>query len=128
MLYTTVDDGRVLRHERRPDGTWGTETIYLGPIGPRGLVAGRFHADPSLESVALFGYSGRVEVLSRAPGKPWTAEVVYRDADKGHFLATCEVDGRNATDEILACGFGGRIVVISRPPGCGKDALATSED
>jgi len=57
VLYTTLDDGRVLRHERGSDG-WKTETIYLGPQGPRGIAAGRFDADPAIETVAVFGYSG----------------------------------------------------------------------
>ncbi len=47
VLYTCADDGRVFRHERRPDRTFLTETIYLGPQGARGVAAGRFDADPT---------------------------------------------------------------------------------
>ena len=53
VLYTTHDDGRILRHARPASGRWVTETIYLGPQGPRGIAAGRFYADPKVESVAI---------------------------------------------------------------------------
>jgi hypothetical protein len=125
VLYSCLDDGRVLRHERgAPPAAWTTETIYLGPQGARGLATGRFHEDAALESVAVFGYSGRVEILSRPPGGRWSVETVFRDKDKGHWLASAELDGRNATRELLAVGFGGRIVMLSRPPGYGRTELA----
>jgi hypothetical protein len=123
VLYTCLDDGRVLRHERGAGGDWATETAYLGPQGARGLAAGRFHEDPAVESVAVFGYSGRVEILSRPPGGRWSVETVFRDRDKGHWLATAELDGRNGTQELLAAGYGGRIVLLSRPPGYGRAEL-----
>ena len=68
VLYTTHDDGRILRHERG-DAGWKTATIYLGPEGPRGIAAGRFDADPAVETVAVFGYSGKVQLLSRRENK-----------------------------------------------------------
>ena len=127
MLYATHDDGRILRLERAPDRTWSAATIYLGPQGPRGIVAGRFHADPAVESVALFGYSGRVELLSRRGDGPWTAETLFRDVDKGHWISRAEVEGRNATDELVVSGYAGRIVLLARPPGYGHDSLLTKE-
>jgi hypothetical protein len=128
VLYSTRDDGMILRHERTGAETWKTEVIYLGPQGPRGIAAGRFDADPLVETLAIFGYSGKVEVLSRKGREPWTVETVYRDADKGHWIAVCEVDGRNATQELVASGFGGRIVLLSRPPGYGRSELAVQDD
>jgi hypothetical protein len=121
-LYTALDDGRILRHVREPGGDFATSTIYLGPKGPRGIAAGSFHADPEVESVAVFGYSGRVELLTRT-GDGWTVETVFTARDRGHWLAACELDGRNATTELLASGYGGRIVLLSRPPGTGRDEL-----
>jgi hypothetical protein len=124
VLYTTHDDGRILRHERGADRTWTTGTIYHGAQGPRGVVAGRFDPDPSVETIAIFGYSGQVEVLSRAAGGAWRAETIFRDRHKGHWLAAAELDGRNATDEILTSGYGARIVLLARPPGNGRAELA----
>ena len=118
VLYSTLDDGRVLRHEERAGG-WATETVYLGPAGPRGVAAGRFDADPAVETLAVFGYSGRVELLSRRD-KGWEVETLFVDRDKGHWLAACEVDGRNGTDELVASGYGARIVLLARPPGYGR--------
>ena len=130
VLYTTLDDGRVLRHERAPgpggaaEGRWTTETVYLGPQGPRGVVAGRFDADPAVETIAVFGYGADVELLRRRPRTAsWEREKVFHDRDKGHWLAVGELDGRNGTDEILASGYGGRIVLLARPPGYGKAGL-----
>lgn len=128
VLYSTHDDGRILRHVRPASGTWVTETIYLGPQGPRGIAAGRFFADPEVESVAIYGYSGRVEILSRKGDGAWQAETILKDPDKGHWVAVCEVDGRNATQELVASGFAGRIVLLSRPAGYGRSELTTSED
>ena len=122
VLYTGLDDGRVLRHARGTDGTWTTETIFLGPQGTRGLVAGRFHADPSVESVAVFGYGGKVQLLTRSDAG-WEEETIFVDRDKGHWLSVAELDGRNATDEILCSGYGGRIVYLGRPPGYGRSEL-----
>jgi hypothetical protein len=118
VLYTTHDDGRILRHERGESG-WSTETIYLGPEGPRGVAAGRFNADPAVETVAVFGYSGKVQLLSRrAVG--WQVETLFQDSDKGHWLAVAEVDGRNATRELVTSGYSGRVVLLSRPAGYGR--------
>lgn len=127
VLYTTHDDGRILRHARSADGRWTTEVIYEGPLGPRGVASGRFDADPSVETVATFGYSGRVELLSRrADG--WHAETLFHDRDKGHWLVAAELDGRNDTDELLASGYAARIVLLTRPPGYGKSVPANAAE
>jgi hypothetical protein len=119
VLYTTLDDGRILRHERDA-GAWRHETIHDGPLGPRGIAAGAFSDDPRRETVAIFGYSGRVEILTRGEGS-WSAETVFVDRDKGHWLAAAELDGRNRTRELLLCGYGGRVVLLARPPGYGRE-------
>ncbi len=118
VLYASRDDGPVLRLEQRPDGAFDAEQIFVGPQGPRGLAAGRFHADPQVESVAVFGYGGKVELLTRE-GDRWRVETVFEDVDKGHWLCTGEIDGRNATDEIFLSGYSQRVVMLSRPPGFG---------
>lgn len=125
VLYTTHDDGRVLRHEQGTGDSWNTETIYLGPQGPRGIVAGPFGESPATETVAIFGYSRKVELLTRTP-EGWRAETIFTDLDKGHWLASAELDGRNATREIITSGYSGRIVRLSRPPGFGRSELAVS--
>ena len=119
VLYTTLDDGRVLRFERS-GGAWSKETIHAGPQGLRGIVSGRFHADPAVESVAVFGYSAEVQLLTRSDDGTWSAETIFTDQDRGHWLAVSELDGRNATDEIVGAGYGGRIFLLSRPPGHGE--------
>ena len=119
MLYSTLDDGRILRHERLAGDKWETATIYNGPQGPRGVVAGQFDADPQIETVAIFGYGKKVELLSQRDGK-WQAETIFEDPDKGHWLTVAEIDGRNNTHEIVATGYGGRIIYLSRPAGYGK--------
>ena len=124
VLYTTHDDGRILRHEQSPSGEWGHETIYLGPQGPRGIAAGAFAADPETETVAIFGYSRKVELLTRT-GQGWKATTLFEDLDKGHWLAAAELDGRNSTRELLVSGYSGRIVLLARPPGFGRPELAT---
>ncbi len=123
VLYTTHDDGQILRHERTTGGTWRHETIYLGPQGPRGIAAGTFGADAATETVAIFGYSGRVELLSRGE-RGWTVETLFEDLDKGHWLCAAELDGRNGTRELLLSGYSGRIVLLARPPGFGRTELA----
>jgi len=128
VLYVTRDDGAVLRLERGPENDWRRDIIYAGPQGPRGVVAGRFSANPEAETVAVFGYSRKVQLLTRSPGESWTARTIFTDADKGHWLATAELDGRNATDEILGSGYSGRIFLLSRPPGFGLDGVATDPD
>ncbi len=122
VLYTTHDDGRILRHEQRGDN-WSTETIYLGPQGPRGVVAGGFGETPDLETIATFGYSRSVELLTRTTNG-WRTETIFEDTDKGHWLATAELDGRNNTREIITSGYSGRMVLLARPPGFGRSELA----
>ena len=78
--------------------------------------------------MAIYGYSGRVELLSRKGEGAWQVQTIFKDPDKGHWVAVCEVDGRNATQELVASGFGGRIVLLARPVGYGRTELATSED
>jgi len=124
VLYTTHDDGRILRHEEASAGTWSSETIYLGPQGPRGIAAGRFGESASVETVAIFGYSKKVELLTRG-ANGWEAETIFEDLDKGHWLASAEVDGRNDTRELISSGYSGRVVLFARPPGYGRSETAT---
>ena len=119
VLYTTLDDGRVLRHERS-GGTWSSETIHVGPQGLRGIVSGRFDADPTVEQVAIFGYAADVQLLTRSPDGSWSARTIFTDLDRGHWLTTSELDGRNTTDEIVGSGYAGRIFLLARPPGYGR--------
>ena len=123
VLYSTHDDGRIQRHARAAGGRWTHETIYLGPQGPRGIAAGPFGADPDTETIAVFGYSKKVELLTRVPDG-WKVETLFEDLDKGHWLAQAELDGRNATRELLVSGYSGRIVLLARPPGFGRAELA----
>jgi hypothetical protein len=122
VAYSTAEDGTLWRHFSA-DGAaeLAKEVIYVGPTGPRGIAAGRFHADPARESVAVFGYSGRVELVSRpASGSgPWEVETLFVDRAAGHWLSAAELDGRNATDELVASGYAGRVVLLARPPGFG---------
>lgn len=118
-LYATLDDGRVLRLERTGDNPWTTEVIYNGPQGARGVVAGPFGESPETETVAIFGYSGRVELLTRTQSG-WKPETLFTDLDKGHWLTAAELDGRNSTLEIVSSGYSGRMVLLSRPPGYGR--------
>ncbi|MBL8863536.1 MAG: hypothetical protein JNK02_16220 [Planctomycetes bacterium] len=117
VLYTTADDGTIWRHERAA-GLWHDELVYAGPPGPRGLAAGRFAADPALETLVVCGYGAEVELLTRGPDG-WTVETIFVDRDQGHWITTCEVDGRNGTDEIALSGYGGRVVLLSRAAGFG---------
>jgi len=119
VLYASHDDGRVLRFERSPSGTWTEEVIYRGPQGVRGIAAGRFCADGDVETVAVFGYSAEVVLLSRKGREPWNDAVIFVDRDKGHWLTAAELDGRNTTQEIIGSGYGGRIFLLSRPSGYG---------
>jgi len=124
IAYTVADDGCVWRHERNAARAWRTELIYTGPQGMRGCAAGRFDADPNVETVAVYGYGKRVELLTkRADG--WQVDLLFVDRDKGHWLARGEFDGRNATDELVATGYSGRVVLLSRPPGYGLRGVAT---
>ncbi|MBK9385694.1 MAG: hypothetical protein IPN34_12865 [Planctomycetes bacterium] len=133
VLYATRDEGVILRFEGTPESGWKREIIYAGPQGPRGIAAGRFDADPAVETVAIFGYSKKVELLARKGEGPWTAETIYDDAEQGHWITAAELDGRNATDELVCSGFGGRISLLARKPGYGLPGIpamregATSE-
>jgi len=127
VLYATRDDGVVLRFELGASRRWEREEIYLGPRGPRGLASGRFCEEPDVESVAVFGYSGRVQLLTRAPGEEWSVETIFEDRDKGHWLSVVETDGRNSTDELVGSGYGGRIFLLSRPPGYGRGDTPTDD-
>lgn len=127
VLYVTRDDGLVLRLEQGAGG-WAREVIYAGPQGPRGVAAGRFDADPQAETVAVFGYGGRVQLLTRRPGMAWEARTLFEDIDRGHWLAAAELDGRNGTDELLCTGYSGRIVLLARPPGYALPGTATDPD
>lgn len=118
IVYTVADDGRVWRHERDALRAWHTDLIYVGDQGMRGCAAGRFDADPTVETVAVYGYFRRVELLSKRDDG-WHVETLFIDRDKGHWLAHGEFDGRNGTDELVATGYSGRVVLLSRPPGYG---------
>ena len=128
VLYVTRDDGVVLRLEQKTRGAWKREMIYAGPQGPRGVAAGRFHEDPGAETVAVYGYSKKVQLLTRLPGEAWKAETIFTDVDKGHSLTAAELDGRNATHEILGSGYGKRIFMLARPPGYGLEVVAVEPD
>lgn len=119
VLYSTQDDGVILRHGERPDG-WQTEVVYRGAPGPRGVKAACFDADTTLEQLVVFGYSKEVELLTRR-GARWTAETLFTDRAAGHWLDVIEIDSRNATPEIIGSGYGGRIFMLARPPGYGID-------
>lgn len=123
VVYSTCDDGRVFRHEREGDA-WRNELVYAGPQGLRGIAAGRFDADANVETIAVFGYSKEVELLSRRAGA-WTRETLFVDRDKGHWLCAGELDGRNATDELVTSGYSGRVVLLARPPGYGLPGVLT---
>lgn len=125
VAYTVADDGRVWRHERNAAREWRTELIYVGDQGMRGCAAGRFDADPAVETVAVYGYFKRVELLSKRDGV-WRAETLFVDRDAGHWITRGEYDGRNATDELVATGYSGRIVLLSRPPGYGLPGVLTA--
>jgi len=127
VFYVSRDDGIVLRFEGTPELGFERQIIHIGQQGLRGVVAGRFHADPAREAIAVFGYSGKVELVSRATDGRWSAQTLFVDNDRGHWLATAELDGRNGTDEILASGYGGRVVLLRRPPGYGMASAASDQ-
>jgi len=126
VLYTVCDDGRVYRFERTADLSYRSELIYAGALGGRGVVAGRFDADADKETLAVFGYSRKVELLTR-DGDKWTVTPVFTDRDKGHWIAAAEVDGRNDTRELFCCGYGGRLVMLFRPPGYGRPGVLAAK-
>jgi hypothetical protein len=116
VLYVTRDDGLVLRLEGSVAAGFRREAIYAGPQGPRGLAAGRFDPDLDVETVAVFGYSKKVELLSRRGDEPFTAATIFEELDRGHWLATIEIDGRNTTDELIGSGYSGRVFQLARTP------------
>lgn len=116
VFYASHDDGRILRFAKEASGKWRAKTIFQGPQGPRGIAAGRFCNDPEIESIAVFGYSSEVILLTRKGKGPWKDQVIFEDCDKGHWLGTAELDGRNATRELIGSGYGGRIFMLARPP------------
>jgi len=128
VVYVARTDGLILRFAERDDGGWSREMIYAGPQGPRGLAAGRFDADPRVETVAVFGYSKKVQLLSRRPGEPWRAETIYTDFGGGHWLAAGELDGRNATDELVGGGFSYHVFMVAREPGYGLGDVPSDPD
>lgn len=128
VLYAARDDGVVVRLEEGADGSWRRTVVYTGPQGVRGLAAGRFHADPDVECLAVFGYSGKVQLLTREPGGPWSVETLFKDRDKGHWLCKGELDGRNTTEELVGSGYGKRIFMLARPPGYGLPGVPTEAD
>ncbi|MHC4821584.1 MAG: hypothetical protein ACYTDX_07705 [Planctomycetota bacterium] len=127
VFYTSCDDGLVLRHAGPASGPFSTKTIYAGPQGLRGIVAGRFDSDAECETIATFGYSGKVQLLARR-GDRWTARTIFVDRDKGHWLTAGELDGRNGTLEIVGSGYGKRVFLLSRPPGYGLEGVAVEPD
>ncbi len=80
------------------------------------------------KALAVFGYGGRVQLLTRRPGAAWEVRTLFEDIDRGHWLAAAELDGRNGTDELLCTGYSGRIVLLARPPGYGLPGTATDPD
>jgi len=127
VLYNTCDDGTVWRHAERAEGGFEHELVYAGPQGPRGLVSGRFDPDPAVETLALCGYSARVELLRRT-AQGWRTETIFTDRDRGHWLARGELDGRNATDELVLSGYGARVVLLSRSHGAGRGSAGAAVD
>jgi hypothetical protein len=128
VVYVARVDGLILRFAEKEDGAWTREMIYAGPQGPRGLAAGRFDADPRKETIAVFGYSKKVQMLSRRPGEAWRAETLYADTGGGHWLAAAELDGRNATDELVGGGFSYHVFMVAREPGYGLPGVPVDPD
>jgi len=128
VLYVARVDGLILRFSERDDGVWTREPIYAGPNGPRGLAAGHFDADRNVETVAVFGYSKRLQLLSRRPGGRWRVETLFTDTGGGHWLTAAELDGRNSTDELVGGGFSYHVFLLCRVPGYGLGDVAVDPD
>jgi hypothetical protein len=121
VAYFTREDGSLLRLAWSEGRFGAAQRIYAGAKGPRGIAAGRLDPDPARECVAIYGYSGRVELLRRplaASGEQaepeWESETLFVDRDKGHWLSAVELDGRNSTDELVCSGYAARVVLLSR--------------
>jgi len=127
VFYVTRDDGVLLRVAFDAYGAAVREPILVTDQGLRGVAAGRYFAD-GREAVAVYGYNGKVQVVSRVGDGAWQVEDIYVGIQKGHWLSAGELDGRNTTDELVAAGFDGEIVLLSRPRGFGLDGAAVSPD
>lgn len=114
ILYAIGDQGEVLRFVRGPSGVWSSETIHLGPTGGRGIAADVLGVEG--ESVAIFGYSGTVELLTRAEDGAWSAAPIFQDRDKGHWLVAAELDDRTPGRELVVSGYSGDVVTIGAAP------------
>lgn len=128
VLYVTRDDGVALRFAAREQGGWDREVVFVGAQGLRGVAAGRFFDDPQRESIAVFGYGRKVQVVSRVPGQPWQVETIHIAGERGHWLVAGELDGRNSTDELIATCFDGAVVLLGRQPGYGLPAAAVDAE
>ena len=122
--FSTAEDGTIWEHRWSVDQAPSNQLVYRGPQGPRGIAVGRFDPQTSGDQVAIFGYSGQVELLRPGsdPAALWSSEVLLEDRTpdgvlhRGHFLSSAELDGRNSTDELLLCGFSGRLTLLARLP------------
>ncbi len=132
VLYVTRDDGLVLRLEPKTpgevEGSWNCEKVYAGPQGLRGIISGKFDDNPQTETLAVFGYSKKVQLLARRGTGPWTVETIFVAKDKGHWLTKGEVDGRNGTEELIASGYSGRVILLARKPGYALKRVAVDPD
>lgn len=128
VVYVARIDGLILRFLEQADGTWQREPIYAGPNGPRGLAAGHFDVDPAVETVAVFGYGKKVQLLRRRPGSAWEVETIFVDTGGGHWLTAGELDGRNTTDELVGGGFSYHVFLLTRIPGAGFTGIAVDPD
>lgn len=124
-IYTGSLQGNLYQIVAHPNGILDYRLIATLPgreihtLVAGDVDAGYFNEDHNVETVAIFGYSRKVELLTRT-ADGWRAEPIFEDLDKGHWLAVAELDGRNNTHEIVASGYGARIVMLSRPPGYGR--------
>ncbi|MCA8966845.1 MAG: ABC transporter substrate-binding protein, partial [Planctomycetes bacterium] len=123
VFYVTRDDGVLLRVALGAGGAVDRQVVLATEQGLRGVAAGRFFAD-GRESVAVYGYGKKVQLVSRAAGASWQVEDLYCGVQKGHWLVAGELDGRNGTDELLATGFDGEMIVLAREPGYALPGVA----
>jgi hypothetical protein len=127
VYYLTRDDGVVLRIAIAADGSVQRQPIFVGPVGLRGVAAGRFCAD-GREALAVYGYGATVHLLSRRSDGTFGAEELFSGGQKGHWLTHGELDGRNGTDELVASGFDGQVVLLARAPGYGLPGAAVAPE